>query len=98
MCPPRTLVFFQNFISLLSVCALDSCKGVSANCKTSRIWLHMLRAGAGLLSQVLMFAAVKQMPLVNAVLLIELRAVVHSSGYVGLAQGTDQAERFGSAC
>lgn len=37
--------------------------------RTSRIWLHILRAGAGLLSQVLMFAAVKKMPLVNAVLL-----------------------------
>ena len=37
--------------------------------RTSRTWLHILRAAAGLLSQVLMFVAVKRMPLVNAVLL-----------------------------
>jgi drug/metabolite transporter (DMT)-like permease len=62
------LVFFQNFISLI-LFAPWALRGGLAELKTSRIWLHVLRAGAGLLSQVLMFVAVKRMPLVNAVLL-----------------------------
>jgi drug/metabolite transporter (DMT)-like permease len=37
--------------------------------RTSRTGLHAIRAGAGLLSQVLMFVAVKKMPLADAVLL-----------------------------
>jgi drug/metabolite transporter (DMT)-like permease len=63
-----TLVFFQNFISLL-VFAPWALRGGFSELRTSRIGLHVLRAAAGLLSQVLMFAAVKKMPLVNAVLL-----------------------------
>lgn len=63
-----TLVFFQNFISLC-LFAPWTFRGGHGELKTARIKLHVLRAAAGLLSQVLMFAAVKQMPLVNAVLL-----------------------------
>lgn len=66
--PTGTIVFFQNFISLvlfLPWVLRRSGGGV----KTSRAWLHILRAVAGLLSQVLMFVAVKRMPLMNAVLL-----------------------------
>ena len=62
------LVFFQNFISLI-VFAPWILRGGVAKLQTSRILVHILRAAAGLLSQVLMFAAVKEMPLVNAVLL-----------------------------
>lgn len=37
--------------------------------KTSRVWLHIARAVSGVLSQALMFVAIKKMPLMNAVLL-----------------------------
>lgn len=63
-----TIVFFQNFISLLLFLPWALRQGPTP-LKTSRIGLHILRACAGLLSQVLMFAAVKKMPLMNAVLL-----------------------------
>ena len=63
-----TIVFFQNFISLLLFLPWVLRHGTSP-LKTSRTGLHVLRACAGLLSQVLMFAAVKKMPLMNAVLL-----------------------------
>jgi drug/metabolite transporter (DMT)-like permease len=63
-----TIVFFQNFISLLLFLPWSLRHGPTP-LKTSRIGLHILRACAGLLSQVLMFAAVKKMPLMNAVLL-----------------------------
>lgn len=63
-----TIVFFQNFISLLLFLPWALRHGASP-LKTPRIGLHILRACAGLLSQVLMFAAVKKMPLMNAVLL-----------------------------
>jgi drug/metabolite transporter (DMT)-like permease len=66
--PTGILVFFQNFISLVLFTPWALGKGVS-ELRTSRTWLHILRAAAGLLSQVLMFVAVKRMPLVNAVLL-----------------------------
>ncbi len=66
--PTGTLVFFQNFISLILL-APWSLRGGVTELQTSRIGLHILRAAAGLLSQALMFAAVKRMPLVNAVLL-----------------------------
>ena len=62
------LVFFQNFISLVLFAPWALRRGFPG-LRTSRIWLHILRAAAGLLSQVLMFAAVKKMPLVNVVLL-----------------------------
>lgn len=63
-----TIVFFQNFVSLLLFLPWVFRHG-AFSVKTSRTWLHILRAGSGLLSQVLMFAAVKKMPLMNAVLL-----------------------------
>ena len=63
-----TLVFFQNFISLILFAPWFLRGGVAA-VRTSRIPLHLVRAIAGLLSQVLMFVAVKKMPLVDAVLL-----------------------------
>jgi drug/metabolite transporter (DMT)-like permease len=66
--PTSVLVLFQNFISLLLFTPWVLGKGVS-QVRTSRSSLHILRAAAGLLSQVLMFVAVKRMPLVNAVLL-----------------------------
>jgi drug/metabolite transporter (DMT)-like permease len=66
--PAPVLAFFQSLISLalLSPWAL---RGGIRSLATRRLPLHLLRAGAGLLSQVLMFVAVKKMPLVNAVLL-----------------------------
>ena len=66
--PTGILVLFQNCISLLLFTPWILGKGVS-QVRTSRSTLHILRAAAGLLSQVLMFVAVKRMPLVNAVLL-----------------------------
>ena len=63
-----TLVFFQNFISLV-LFAPWALRGGFGELRSSRIALHILRAAAGLLSQVLMFVAVKKLPLVNAVLL-----------------------------
>jgi drug/metabolite transporter (DMT)-like permease len=62
------MVFFQNFISLILFSPWVLRKGFS-ELRTSRIWLHILRAVGGLLSQALMFAAVRKMPLVDAVLL-----------------------------
>ncbi|HEX4022882.1 MAG TPA: DMT family transporter [Acidobacteriaceae bacterium] len=62
------IVFFQNFISLLLFLPWALRHGISG-VKTSRIWLHILRAVGGLLSQALMFIAVKKMPLMDAVLL-----------------------------
>ncbi len=66
--PTGTIVFFQNFISLVLFLPWFFRHGV-AGLKTSRTWLHILRALAGLLSQALMFVAVKRMPLMDAVLL-----------------------------
>lgn len=63
-----SIVFFQNFISLLLFLPWALRHG-SSGIKTSRVWLHILRAVGGLLSQALMFVAVKKMPLMNAVLL-----------------------------
>lgn len=62
------IVFFQNFISLLLFLPWVLRHG-TASTKTSRLGLHIARAVTGLLSQVLMFVAVKRMPLMNAVLL-----------------------------
>lgn len=66
--PTGTIVFFQNFISLVLFLPWLFRGGV-AEVKTSRPGLHILRALTGLLSQVLMFVAVKKMPLMDAVLL-----------------------------
>lgn len=66
--PTGIIVFFQNFISLVLFLPWLLRRGASS-AKTSRIWLHIARATTGLLSQVLMFIAVKRMPLMNAVLL-----------------------------
>lgn len=63
-----TLVFFQNFISLILFTPWFLREG-AAGLRTSRIPLHIIRAISGLLSQALMFVAVKKMPLVDAVLL-----------------------------
>jgi drug/metabolite transporter (DMT)-like permease len=66
--PTGTLVFFQNFISLVLFLPWILRPGL-ASVKTTRTRLHVWRAIAGLLSQALMFAAVKKMPLMDAVLL-----------------------------
>jgi len=66
--PTSIIVFFQNFISLLLFLPWVLRHGVSG-LKTSRPGLHVVRAVGGLLAQVLMFVAVKRMPLMNAVLL-----------------------------
>lgn len=62
------IVFFQNAISLLLFLPWVLRGGV-AGMKTRRWGMHILRAVTGLLSQALMFIAVKRMPLMNAVLL-----------------------------
>ncbi len=62
------LVLFQNGIALLLFAPWTFSGGI-APLKTKHPWLHVLRAVAGLLSQALMFVAVKKIPLVNAVLL-----------------------------
>ncbi len=62
------IVFFQNFTSLILFSPWVLRKGF-AELRTSRVWLHLMRALGGLLSQALMFAAVKKMALVDAVLL-----------------------------
>jgi drug/metabolite transporter (DMT)-like permease len=62
------LAFFQSAISLCLLAPWALRKNVPT-LRTSRMALHVVRAGAGLLSQVLMFAAVKKMPLADAVLL-----------------------------
>ncbi|MEO6829253.1 MAG: DMT family transporter [Acidobacteriaceae bacterium] len=66
--PTGTIVFFQNFISLLLFLPWILRHGLGS-VKTSRTGLHILRALAGLFSQVFMFVAVKRMPLMDAVLL-----------------------------
>jgi drug/metabolite transporter (DMT)-like permease len=62
------LVLFQNGIALLLFAPWTFNQGL-APLKAKHPWLHVLRAVAGLLSQALMFVAVKKIPLVNAVLL-----------------------------
>ncbi len=62
------LAFFQSSISLAFLAPWTLRKGLET-LKTRRLPLHLLRAVAGVLSQVLMFVAVKMMQLVNAVLL-----------------------------
>jgi drug/metabolite transporter (DMT)-like permease len=62
------LVFFQNAISLVLLLPWVLRGGV-AGLKTHRPVLHFIRAVAGLLSQYLLFVALKYIPLVDAVLL-----------------------------
>jgi drug/metabolite transporter (DMT)-like permease len=62
------LVFFQSAISLCLLAPWAMHRQFST-LRTSRLGLHAVRAVAGLLSQVLMFVAVKKMPLADAVLL-----------------------------
>jgi len=62
------IVFFQSAVSLGLLLPWALRKG-GEPLRTSRTGLHLLRALAGLASQVLMFLAVKRMPLANAVLL-----------------------------
>src|SRR5262245_49595561 len=62
------LVFFQNAISLALILPWVLRRG-GAGLKTRRPALHFLRAVAGLLSQYLLFVALKYIPLVDAVLL-----------------------------
>jgi drug/metabolite transporter (DMT)-like permease len=66
--PTGVIVFFQNFVSLILFLPWVLRHGIS-DVKTRRTSLHIVRALAGLLSQALMFVAVKKMPLMNAVLL-----------------------------
>jgi drug/metabolite transporter (DMT)-like permease len=63
-----TLTFFQSFVSLLLFLPWLLREGF-AGLKTRHPVLHLVRAIAGLLSQVLMFLAVRRMPLMDAVLL-----------------------------
>jgi drug/metabolite transporter (DMT)-like permease len=66
--PAPVMAFFQSAISLAIFAPWALRKGVRA-LETQRLPLHLLRAGGGVASQVLMFVAVKRLPLVNAVLL-----------------------------
>src|SRR5262247_1435988 len=66
--PTSVISFFQSFISLVIFLPWVLRSGTS-QARTSRLPLHVLRALAGLLSQVLYFWSVKQMSLVAAFLL-----------------------------
>lgn len=63
------LVFFQNSISLVLLLPWVL-RGGSAGLKTSHLGLHVVRGGAGMLSQYFMFVALNYIPLVDAVLLV----------------------------
>ncbi len=67
--PTAVISFFQSFISLMVFLPWVLRRGLT-EVRTGRLPLHVLRALAGLLSQVLYFWAVKQMSLVDAVLLV----------------------------
>lgn len=64
-----TISFFQSFISLLLFLPWTLRHGLG-DLKTTQFPLHLARALSGLLSQVLYFWAVKEMSLINAVLLV----------------------------
>jgi len=64
-----TISFFQSFISLLLFLPWILRHGVS-DLRTTQLPLHIARALAGLLSQVLYFWAVKELTLIDAVLLV----------------------------
>jgi drug/metabolite transporter (DMT)-like permease len=63
------LVFFQSAISLLLLLPWVLWAGV-AKLKTQHLWLHFVRGIAGLLSQYFFFLAVKDITLLDAVLLV----------------------------
>lgn len=63
------LVFFQNSISLVLLLPWVL-RGGSAGLKTGHLGLHVVRGGAGMLSQYFMFVALNFIPLVDAVLLV----------------------------
>jgi drug/metabolite transporter (DMT)-like permease len=67
--PSTILVFFQSFISLLLLLPWILYAGISS-LKTAHVGLHAVRGVAGLLSQLLFFMALKYIPLVDAVLLV----------------------------
>jgi drug/metabolite transporter (DMT)-like permease len=67
--PTSVISFFQSFISLV-VFLPWVLRGGTGEMRTGRLPVHVLRALAGLLSQVLYFWSVKQMSLVDAVLLV----------------------------
>jgi drug/metabolite transporter (DMT)-like permease len=67
--PTAVISFFQSAVSLLVFLPWVLRRG-RAEVRTARFPLHVVRALAGLLSQVLYFWSVKQMPLVDAVLLV----------------------------
>jgi drug/metabolite transporter (DMT)-like permease len=64
-----TISFFQSFISLVLFLPWTLRHGL-ADLKTTQLPLHIARAFSGLLSQVLYFWAVKEMKLIDAVLLV----------------------------
>jgi len=64
-----TISFFQSFISLVLFLPWTLRHGIK-DLKTSQLPLNIARALAGLLSQVLYFWAVKEMTLIDAVLLV----------------------------
>jgi drug/metabolite transporter (DMT)-like permease len=64
-----TISFFQSFISLVLFLPWTLRHGL-ADLRTTQLPLHVARALAGLLSQVLYFWAVKEMTLIDAVLLV----------------------------
>jgi drug/metabolite transporter (DMT)-like permease len=67
--PTATISFFQSFISLAFFLPWVLRHGL-ADLRTKQLPLHIARALAGLLSQVLYFWAVKEMSLIDAVLLV----------------------------
>jgi drug/metabolite transporter (DMT)-like permease len=64
-----TISFFQSFISLVLFLPWTLRHGIK-DLKTTQLPLHIARALSGLLSQVLYFWAVKEMTLIDAVLLV----------------------------
>ncbi len=68
--PTAVVVLFQNGISLLLLLPWALRHGIGELRTTTRLPLHVVRAISGLLSQALFFLAVKNMALVDAVLLV----------------------------
>lgn len=66
--PAEVTTFFQNSISLLLFLPWILYRGI-ADLKTKRFGLHLVRAVSGLLSQYLLFAGLRYIPLVDGVLL-----------------------------
>jgi drug/metabolite transporter (DMT)-like permease len=64
----QVTTFFQNFISLLLFLPWILRRGIT-DLRTERFGLHLVRAISGLLSQYLLFVALRYIPLVDGVLL-----------------------------